>query len=161
MNGMPSAAATHVSRTSFRNRPTRSRDVAQSEAHSDKSIGNPVTRLAVLRWSVVLVALMGAGVSRAGSPEVQRGKALIEKSGCAGCHAIPGVRVAGTPGRVGPPLAAFGRRLYIAGMLPNTPEQLARWVFDPPAINPGTGMPRVGLTEQESRDVAAYLSSLK
>jgi cytochrome c1 len=92
---------------------------------------------------------------------VQRGRDLIEKSGCAGCHSIPGIRSPAAASRVGPPLDAFARRLYIAGMLPNTPEQLARWVYDPLAINPKTGMPRVGLTEQESRDVAAYLSTLK
>ena len=111
--------------------------------------------------SVVVVALMGAGLAQAGVSDAQRGKALIENAGCAGCHSIPGIRSPGEAGRVGPPLAAFGRRAYIAGLLPNTPQQLARWVYDPLAINPRTAMPRVGLTEQESRDVAAYLSGLK
>lgn len=105
--------------------------------------------------------LVAATLAHAGVAEIDRGRALIEKAGCAGCHSIPGVRHVGTPGRVGPPLEAFGRRLYVAGMLPNTPDQLARWIQDPQAINPRTGMPRVGLSAQESRDVAAYLLNLK
>lgn len=124
-------------------------------------LGSVVTSIASFRSAGVVAVLLAATLAHAGAAEVERGKTLIEKSGCAGCHSIPGVRHAGTPGRVGPPLEAFGRRLYVAGMLPNTPEQLARWIQDPPAINPGTGMPRVGLSAQESRDVAAYLLTLK
>ena len=120
-----------------------------------------VTSIADFRSAGALAVLLAATLAHAGAAEVERGKALIEKSGCAACHSIPGVRQFGTPGRVGPPLEAFGRRLYVAGMLPNTPEQLARWIHDPLAINPGTGMPRVGLSVQESRDVAAYLLNLK
>jgi cytochrome c len=63
-------------------------------------------------------------------------------------------------GVVGPPLDAFARRTFIAGVIPNTPVNLMRWVIDPQAIDPRTAMPSVGLTQAEAQDVAAYLYTL-
>jgi cytochrome c len=88
-----------------------------------------------------------------------RGALLIAHFGCGSCHTIPGIRSA--DGVVGPPLFFFSRRVYIAGELPNTPENLVRWVRDPPAVEPGTAMPVLGLDEQQARDVAAYLYTLR
>jgi cytochrome c len=84
-----------------------------------------------------------------------RGKAVIERIGCGGCHVIPGIRAAG--GRVGPPLAQFARRRTVAGKLPNTPDALARWIAHPQRIVPGNDMPDLGLSDRQARDVAAYL----
>jgi cytochrome c2 len=84
-----------------------------------------------------------------------RGKAMIEKIGCGGCHVIPGIRMAG--GRVGPPLDRFARRRTVAGKLPNTPDALARWIAHPQQIVPGNDMPDLGLSNRQARDVAAYL----
>jgi cytochrome c oxidase subunit 2 len=78
---------------------------------------------------------------------------------CVGCHTING-----TPaqGKVGPNLTHVGSRTTIAaGLLENTPENLARWLDNPPAIKPGSLMPRLGLTPQEIQALVAYLSSLK
>jgi cytochrome c1 len=86
------------------------------------------------------------------------GKTLIESKGCGACHVIPGIREA--RGLVGPPLYFFSRRTIIAGELPNTPENLVRWLKNPPQIEPGTAMPDLGLTDQQARDVAAYLYTL-
>jgi cytochrome c1 len=83
---------------------------------------------------------------------------VIREFGCGTCHAIPGVR--GARGTVGPPLVTWSRRTYIAGTLPNAPENLVRWVLDPPSIQPATAMPRLGLNERQARDVAAYLYTL-
>lgn len=83
----------------------------------------------------------------------------MDEFGCGGCHTIPGVD--GASGMVGPPLASWSRRSYIAGNLPNTPENLIRWVMDPHVVEPGTAMPDVGLEEQQARDVAAYLYTLQ
>jgi cytochrome c1 len=69
--------------------------------------------------------------------------------------------VSGAHGRVGPPLTGFARRSFIAGRLPNTPENLVAWVRDPPAIDPATAMPALGLDERAARDVAAYLYELR
>lgn len=95
--------------------------------------------------------------STGGDPS--RGAALIEDYGCGHCHTIPGIRAA--DGVVGPPLFFFSRRVYIAGEVPNTPQNLVRWVRNPPSIEPGTAMPALGLDEQQARDVAAYLYTLR
>ena len=88
-----------------------------------------------------------------------RGAMVMDEFGCGACHTIPGVD--GASGMVGPPLNAWARRSYIAGNLPNTPENLIRWVLDPHEVEPGTAMPDVGLEEQQARDVAAYLYTLQ
>ena len=92
-----------------------------------------------------------------GNPEF--GQLLIAQHGCTACHVIPGV--AGFTGTVGPLLEGFGRRAYIGGVLPNRPMMLTAWLRDPPAIDPATAMPALGLSEAEARDVAAYLYSLR
>jgi cytochrome c1 len=58
-------------------------------------------------------------------------------------------------------LEEFARRVYVAGRFPNTPEVLARWIQDPPAMKPGTAMPALGVTEAQARDIAAYLHGLE
>ncbi|UXH80738.1 c-type cytochrome [Roseateles amylovorans] len=83
------------------------------------------------------------------------GRRLMAHYQCGSCHVIPDVAANGS--HRGPPLARFGRRSYIAGQLPNTPEGLQRWLLDPPAELPGTPMPRLGLSEQDARDIAAAL----
>lgn len=88
-----------------------------------------------------------------GRPE--QGRQLIERYGCVACHAIPGV--SGQAGRIGPPLSHLAERGYIAGVLPNTPQALVRWLRDPPAVDPLTAMPRLGLSEAQAVDIAAYL----
>jgi cytochrome c1 len=55
----------------------------------------------------------------------------------------------------------FSRRTYIAGELPNKPENLVRWVTSPQSVEPHTAMPNLGLTTQQARDVAAYLYTLE
>jgi cytochrome c1 len=89
----------------------------------------------------------------------KRGKKLIESYGCGSCHTIPGIP--GARGLVGPPLMWMGRRTMIAGELPNSPENLVRWIKDPKKVEPGTAMPNLGLSDQEARDVAAYLTNLR
>ena len=79
--------------------------------------------------------------------------------GCQACHTIPGVD--GANALVGPPLIHWSKRVYIAGELPNTPENLMKWLQHPPQIEPKTAMPDMGITETDSRDIAAYLYSLE
>ena len=92
-----------------------------------------------------------------GSPD--RGRQVIPKYGCQTCHSIPGVE--GARGLVGPPLDHIGSRSMLAGRLPNTPANLMRWIRDPRGIQPGTAMPELGVTEQDGRDIAAYLYTLR
>jgi cytochrome c2 len=87
------------------------------------------------------------------------GKMAIETHGCAACHTIPGVP--GAYGLVGPSLAEISSRNYIAGVLQNKPENMFRWLADPPSISTNTAMPNLGLKDQELRDIASYLYTLK
>ncbi len=89
----------------------------------------------------------------------RQGRRLIEHFHCGACHLIPGVPHA--RGMVGPPLIDFGRRSYVAGVLPNTPPNLERWLRSPPKVDPLTAMPALGLSRQQARDVAAYLYTLR
>lgn len=108
--------------------------------------------------------LLGACGDKAGpartlaGADPARGLAVIERVGCAACHAIPAVDW--PRGRAGPSLEGFGARPMIAGRLPNQPEVLTAWLIDAPSLSPETGMPPVPLTEAEARDVAAYLYTL-
>ena len=92
-----------------------------------------------------------------GNPRV--GAELIESYRCGACHMIPGIKDA--DGLVGPPLILFARRTYVGGEVPNTPPNLIRWIQDPKSIEAGTAMPTLGLSEQQARDVAAYLYTLR
>ena len=55
----------------------------------------------------------------------------------------------------------FGRRTYIAGELPNTPDNLVVWLKNPRAVEPKTAMPVLGLSDEQARAVAAYLYTLR
>lgn len=91
--------------------------------------------------------------------DAHRGAAVIDQYRCGACHYIPGIHDA--RGMVGPPLIYFGQRTFIAGEVPNSPENLVRWLRSPKSIEPGTAMPTLGLSEQQARDVAAYLYTLR
>lgn len=87
-----------------------------------------------------------------------RGRQLISSQGCVACHTVPGVK--GPLSQVGPPLKKVALRAYVGGVLPNTPDNLVRWLLDPPAIDPRTAMPNMGLNNAEAKDIAAYLLTL-
>ena len=91
--------------------------------------------------------------------DVKHGRAIIREQGCASCHTIPGIR--GAQANVGPSLEKIGARTYIAGVLENNPENMVRWLENPPGVDEKTAMPNLGLSEQDARDVAAYLYTLK
>ena len=120
-------------------------------------------RTLCLLWLLPLLALPGCGdkqpVMQVSGGEPQRGKELVRTYGCVACHAIPGI--AHTGSNVGPPLHKMGLRAYVGGVLPNTPEDLVRWLRNPPAVDPRTAMPNLGLSEAEARHVAAYLYTLR
>jgi cytochrome c2 len=124
--------------------------------------------VSALAWGIgagAMLALVACGASNEheaaalahGSPE--RGKALISAYGCGSCHTIPGIP--GANATVGPPLTGIAGRSYIGGVLTNEPDHMVQWLLDPPAVDPKTAMPRVGLSEREAHDVAAYLYTLR
>ncbi len=100
----------------------------------------------------------GEAYSTATGGDAAHGHQLIVDKGCPACHSIPGVRVPG--GLVAPSLDGIARRTFIAGEIPNTPDNLVRWLHDPHAVEATTAMPTMGLTKEEARDVAAYLYTL-
>lgn len=85
----------------------------------------------------------------------KRGRAAIERVQCGACHEIPGIDW--PRGRLGPSLTGRNEDGLIAGALPNTPENLARFVRNAPAAKPGSTMPPMPLSPEEAHDVAAYL----
>jgi cytochrome c2 len=91
--------------------------------------------------------------------DAARGRDLLQQYGCGSCHRIPGVKRA--EGIVGPSLDRLGRRVYIAGVLVNTPSELSRWIRAPDAIKPGTDMPNAHVTERDAIDMVAYLYRLR
>jgi cytochrome c len=116
-----------------------------------------------LLCAVLLVAACrtertNASYSVATGGDADRGEERIIAYGCKSCHEIPDVR--GADGYVGPPLTHLARRTFIGGEVPNTPTNLVRWLRDPHAIELRTAMPALGMTEEEARDVAAYLYTL-
>jgi putative membrane protein len=91
--------------------------------------------------------------------DAERGRTAIRKYGCGSCHNIPGVM--GAEGMVGPPLSQIAQRVYIAGVLPNEPDNMIRWIENPQAVDPKTAMPYMGVTTRDARDIAAYLYTLR
>jgi len=116
-------------------------------------------------WLGALLALSACGQSAraphwgkfGGDPA--QGKVIIVRANCGACHQIPGIENA--HGLVGPPLAHFAKRTVVAGLLANTPDNLTHWIAHPQQVAPGNAMPNTGLTDQQARDVAAYLYTLK
>ncbi len=104
-----------------------------------------------------LEAERAAAAMTNGNP--QRGQAAIARYGCATCHTIPGIQ--GADALVGPPLTRVASRSYIAGVLPNTPENMIRWIENPPRVDSLTAMPNLGVSDADARDIAGYLYTLR
>jgi cytochrome c len=99
----------------------------------------------------------GYTIETGGNPA--QGAQVINQFRCGACHVIPGIHDA--RGMVGPPLLYFSERTFIGGEVPNTPDNLVRWIRSPQSIEPGTAMPALGLSDQQARDAAAYLYTLR
>jgi hypothetical protein len=54
--------------------------------------------------------------------------------------------VRGARGLVGPPLDGIANRVYLAGVLYNTPENMMLWVRAPRSVDPLTAMPDMGVS---------------
>ena len=115
----------------------------------------------------MLLTVTGAGCEsseRHYAEEITRGRAdagkkSIERYGCGSCHRIPGI--SGADSLVGPSLERIASRVYIAGQLINEPNAMIAWIRDPRHLRSPTAMPTLGVGEQEGRDIAAYLYTLK
>jgi cytochrome c2 len=117
-----------------------------------------------LRWCIGLCAVLAACGGEPGKPQaaggdVRRGLDFVQSYGCMSCHTLPEVTQA--RGQVGPPLAGVGRRAYLGGILPNTPENMVLWLMHPQKIDPKSAMPDLGVSEAAARDMTAYLYTLR
>jgi cytochrome c1 len=109
-------------------------------------------------WSSSATAARTAIARQITGGDPDRAPRWMIQNGCAGCHEIPGVPTA--TGRVGPSLAKIKEQEYLGGALPNNPDNMRRWISTPRDVDPHTAMPNTGITDQQARDIAAYLYAL-
>ena len=112
----------------------------------------------------MLLAVVTASCSSSGRAAIPggdpgRGARTIAEMGCGACHHIEGIP--GANGLVGPPLDNVAQRGMLAGELPNSPENMVRWIRNPQSVEPATAMPNLNIGEQSARDIVAYLYSLR
>lgn len=83
----------------------------------------------------------------------------MNPNGCGTCHTVRGVP--GATGVAGPNLTNIAVKPTLAGdTIQNSPDNMTRWIMNPPALKAGTLMPQIpGLTEQQARDLTAFLYS--
>jgi cytochrome c oxidase subunit 2 len=102
-------------------------------------------------------------------------KLVVGAGACLGCHTIKGNPM--MIGVIGPNLTHIATRTTIAaGLFPNDPQHLARWIKNAREMKPGVTMPTLGvgqydpvlkaktpmtLTDQQIADIVAYLQTLK
>lgn len=93
----------------------------------------------------------------------QKGKKLFSTKGCVACHSVRGVAELTQRSRTtGPDLTHVGSRsTIVANTLPNSVENLARWIKNPQEVKEAALMTNLNLTDEESTAVATYLFSLK
>ncbi len=89
----------------------------------------------------------------------QLGREKSASLGCTSCHIIPGVR--GADARVGPSLDHVASRSYIGPGLSNTPSNMIRFVQHGRQLDPKAAMPDLHLNDQDARDIACYLYTLR
>ncbi|HSD71590.1 MAG TPA: cytochrome c oxidase assembly protein [Thermoanaerobaculia bacterium] len=139
------------------------RRVAYTSAESEA-----VTRGGTLIATLLIALMMTLGCNRdaefraarwTGGGLPSRGKHAIRRFGCSSCHAIPGIP--GADGLVGPSLERIASRVYIAGSVTNTPQNMMRFIAHPHGVDPQTVMPEMGIPDRDVRDIAAYLYTLR
>jgi mono/diheme cytochrome c family protein len=79
---------------------------------------------------------------------VDAGKRYFMDSGCYGCHTVGKM---GTP--IGPDLSHVGAKY--------SRTYLERWLKDPSAQRPSAHMPKLELSEQQTKALADFMSSLR
>jgi len=92
------------------------------------------------------------------APDVAAGRRIFMTEACVNCHAIRGTEAQGT---YGPDLTHLMSRATIAaGAADNTPQNLYLWIQDPDNFKPGSHMPAMLLSDQQIKQVVAYLTTL-
>lgn len=94
------------------------------------------------------VALAPTGGEGGASVATKTNRPQVFNQVCVACHALDG-----QGGAVGPALDDVGSRL--------SREDLRRWLVDPQAFKPGSLMPKLPLTPEQTDELAAFLSQKK
>ncbi len=100
----------------------------------------------------VVALLLAAAPAQAQAPDgalVLRGEGLFKEQGCYGCHTVGKF---GTQG-IAPDLSHVGAKHDVG--------YLTRWLKDPASQRPTAHMPKIGLSDDEAKALAAYLGSLR
>lgn len=132
-------------------------DTAEFRATSTAACGLLILLLAftACNWFRDFDFARGARLT-GGNPEA--GRKGLKMHSCGSCHVIPGVRA---DGRSAPSLDGWsGRRKFLDGRYENTPDNVEKWLDKPSHRKPGTSMPDMSLSPEESRDITAYLFSI-
>jgi cytochrome c2 len=98
------------------------------------------------------------------SANVDRGRELTAAKACNDCHAFTGASGFPEPPRAGAADAPAARARRLAPDLRFTRDRmtggaLVRWLASPKAVKPDTLMPDFGLSADDARDIAAYIST--
>jgi len=87
------------------------------------------------------------------------GQSFFLAQTCANCHAVGGTSAVAN---AAPDLTHLASRSQLAaGVVPNTPDDLTRWLQDPQRIKPGCQMPNFNLNENQLNQLVAYLEGLQ
>ena len=91
--------------------------------------------------------------------DVQAGKQVFLSNSCVNCHRIGGTSAEGS---YAPDLThLMSRDTLASGIIPNTRENLLRWVRDPQSIKAGCLMPAFKLDEPDVERLVDYLATLR
>jgi cytochrome c oxidase subunit 2 len=107
----------------------------------------------------LLLLIAGAELTHARPADSQSGSAergrTLFGSYCGACHRMQGISVA--TGVIGPDLTGWESQPLIAGVAPNTPQNLARWLTNPQTVKADAIMLPLGLTSAQVDDLVAFL----
>lgn len=89
------------------------------------------------------------------TPEQVAGEKLFFQFTCVNCHAIQGTAA---KANFAPDLTQLAQRKLLAGgVIENSHDNLTRWLKDPQSIKPECKMPNFRLTDEQVRQLVAYL----
>ena len=92
------------------------------------------------------------------SEALERGQQAFVAN-CGACHSIRGTPAGGI---LGPDLThLMSRGTIAAGLLRNTPGNLAAWIADSQALKPGSRMPSMAIAGNELSAIVSYLQTLQ
>jgi cytochrome c2 len=81
------------------------------------------------------------------------GASLFVAKNCSACHRKNSSNIC-------PSLVNFAQKPLIAGKVPNTRDNLRKWLKKPSSIKKGTRMPNLGLADEEIELLIEYIQTL-